>query len=64
MQLSIQACLANVLPLLLYGAIMFCLLILALAPLLAGLVLWIPLAILSSYTSYKDVFVKGAGAAE
>jgi hypothetical protein len=26
------------------------------APLLAGLVLWVPLAVISNYTSYRDVF--------
>ena len=56
MQLSVRACLLNLLPFLLYGVIMVGLLVVAMAPLLAGLVLWVPLAVISNYTSYRDVF--------
>jgi len=56
MQLSVRACLLNLLPFLLYGVIMFGLLVVAVAPLFAGLVLWLPLAVISSYTSYRDIF--------
>jgi hypothetical protein len=56
MQWSLRACLVNVLPLLLYGIVMFGLLLIALLPLMAGLVLWIPLAMLSVYTAYRDIF--------
>jgi uncharacterized membrane protein len=56
MQLSVRACLLNLLPFLLYGVIMFGLLVVAMAPLFAGLVLWVPLAVISSYTSYRDIF--------
>ena len=56
MQLSVRACLLNLLPFLLYGVIMFGLLVVAMAPLFAGLVLWVPLAVISGYTSYRDVF--------
>jgi uncharacterized membrane protein len=57
MQLSVHACLLNLLPFLLYGAVMFGLLVVAVAPLFAGLVLWMPLAVISGYTSYRDIFV-------
>jgi hypothetical protein len=56
MQLSVRACLLNLLPFLLYGVIMFGLLVMAMAPLFAGLVLWVPLAVISGYTSYRDIF--------
>ena len=58
MQLSVRACLLNLLPFLLYGVIMFGLLVVAMAPLFAGLVLWVPLAVISGYTSYRDIFVR------
>jgi hypothetical protein len=57
--LSIQACLANMLPFLVYGAIMSGLLLAALLPAFVGLVLWVPIAMLSTYTAYRDVFVRG-----
>jgi uncharacterized membrane protein len=60
MQLSVRACLTNLLPFLLYGVIMFGLLVVAMAPLLAGLVLWVPLAVISGYTSYRDIFSEEA----
>ncbi len=44
MQLSVRACLLNLLPFLLYGVIMFGLLARGDCPLFAGLVLWLPLA--------------------
>ncbi len=61
MQESMRACLVNLLPFLLYGLIMSGLLLIAIAPLFAGLVLWVPLAVISGYTSYRDIF---QGAAE
>jgi uncharacterized membrane protein len=54
--LSLQACLANWLPFLLYGALMSVLFLGAALPLFVGLLVWIPLAVISAYTSYRDVF--------
>jgi uncharacterized membrane protein len=59
MQLSMRACLLNLLPFLFYGVIMFGFLMVAMAPLFAGLVVWVPLAVISGYTSYRDVFRPG-----
>jgi len=53
-----RACLANLLPFLCYSIIMSGLLLIAVTPLFAGLLLWMPLAVISTYTSYKDVFVR------
>jgi uncharacterized membrane protein len=53
---SMQGCLINLVPFLLYGTIMFGLLLLAALPYLVGLVLWIPLVAISGYMSYRDVF--------
>lgn len=60
LNLSMQACLANLLAFLLYGAIMTALLVLAMLPALVGLVLWLPLAVISTYTAYVDVFAAAA----
>jgi uncharacterized membrane protein len=59
MQLSLRACVRNVLPFLLYSVAMFGLLVVALAPFFLGLLLWVPLAILSVYTAYRDIFARG-----
>ncbi|MCC7549733.1 MAG: hypothetical protein IT532_18440 [Burkholderiales bacterium] len=56
MSLSLRACLVNVLPFLLYVAVMSVLLLVALALVVVGLALWVPLAILSAYTAYRDIF--------
>lgn len=56
MQESMRACLVNLMPFMLYGLIMSGLLVVAIAPLFAGLVLWVPLAVISGYTSYRDIF--------
>jgi hypothetical protein len=63
MQASMRACLLNLLPFLLYGVIISGLLLVAIAPLFAGLVLWVPLAVISGYTSYRDIFQGAAGGA-
>lgn len=54
--LSLQACLRNILPFLVYGAASLALLLLALIPYGAGMVLWIPVMGLTMYTSYREVF--------
>jgi uncharacterized membrane protein len=55
LSVSMQACIANLLPFLLYGAIMTALLVLAMLPAMMGLVLWVPLAVISTYTAYREV---------
>ena len=60
MALSIQACLVNFLPFLLYGAVMSALLIVALALVFIGIAFWVPLAILTAYTAYRDIFTTQA----
>jgi uncharacterized membrane protein len=56
MALSIQACLVNFLPFLLYGAVMSALLLVALALFFIGIAFWVPMAILTAYTAYRDIF--------
>jgi uncharacterized membrane protein len=57
--LSLLACVRNALPLLLYSLVSSLLLLLALIPFTLGLILWIPVMLLTIYTSYRDVFVGG-----
>jgi uncharacterized membrane protein len=54
---SLLACLRNVLPLLLYSVVSSVLLLFAVIPFGLGLILWIPVMLLTTYTSYRDVFV-------
>jgi uncharacterized membrane protein len=60
-QLSLWACVRNLLPLLLYSLAMFGLLVVAMLPFMLGLLLWVPLAMLSIYTAYQDIFGPDAG---
>lgn len=55
---SVMACLRNILPFLVYGILTFVLLVLAVIPFGLGLVLWIPVMLLSMYTSYRDLFTE------
>lgn len=56
---SLLACLRNVLPLLLYSIVSSVLLVFAVIPFGLGLIVWIPVMLLTIYTSYRDVFVPG-----
>ena len=58
--LSLRACLANLMPFVVYSAITMGLFALALWPRGLGLLLWVPLMTLSLYTSYRDVFPEAA----
>jgi hypothetical protein len=60
---SVQACLANLLPFLVYGLVMSALLFVALVLVFVGLLLWAPIAIISTYTAYRDVFAPGSSGA-
>ena len=53
---SVRACLRNMQPFLVYGVFSLLLLIVAAIPFGLGLVLWIPVMVLTVYTSYRDVF--------
>ncbi len=57
---SVRACLRNMPAFLIYGAWSVLLLIAALMPFGIGLALWIPVMVLSTYTSYRDVFAAAA----
>jgi uncharacterized membrane protein len=55
LRISLLACLRNVLPLLLYSVVSSVLLLFAVIPFGLGLILWIPVMLLTTYTSYRDV---------
>lgn len=57
MKRSFDACLKNVLPFLVYGAIAFVLWMIASIPFGLGLLVLMPVLLASAYASYKDIFV-------
>lgn len=56
LMLSLKACAVNMLPFLLYSVIMSALLMLAMMLFVVGLALWVPLAVVTTYVSYRDIF--------
>ena len=60
LKISFFACLANMLPFLVYSVVMVILAVLAVIPLMLGFLVVGPLALISSYTSYRAVFVEDA----
>lgn len=60
MQASFSGCQKNVLPFLIYGAVMIPLGLLALIPLGLGLIILVPVGYLSMYTSYRSIFIRPA----
>jgi len=56
MKASFGACLRNVFPFLVYGIVMMLLAIVAAIPLGLGMLVWVPLAITSTYASYREIF--------
>lgn len=57
MKLSFKACLANILPFLVYGLVMTVLMILAALPLGLGYFVMLPLMFIIIYVSYKDILM-------
>lgn len=62
MKASFSACAKNVLPFFVYGLILFVLMIVAILPLLLGLLVLIPVITASVFTSYRDIFYRTEGA--
>lgn len=57
MKQSFFGCLKNVVPFLLYGIVLMVIGILAMLPLLLGLLVVFPVAMISMYTAYRSIFV-------
>jgi uncharacterized membrane protein len=53
---SFRACLANIVPFLVYGLIGLVACVLATIPILLGWLILMPVLIVSIYTSYRDIF--------
>lgn len=58
MKTSFVGCLKNILPFLLYGIVSLVLLIVAVIPFGLGLLVMVPVLMITVYTSYKDAFLK------
>ncbi len=58
MKSSFMGCLRNILPFLLYGIVSFVLLIIAVIPLGLGLLVMMPVLMMTVYTGYKDIYLK------
>ena len=59
MKASFFACFRNFLALLVYGIVMTVALVLALIPFGLGMLVWIPVAVASTYVAYRQVFTEG-----
>ena len=57
---SVRACLRNMQAFLVYGVVSLLLLIVASIPFGLGLIVWIPVMVLTIYTSYRNVFATAA----
>lgn len=60
MKASFSACFRNFVPFLVYGIVMMVFAILAVIPFGLGFLVWMPLAIASTYTSYRAIFTDEA----
>lgn len=58
MKASFFACFRNFMPFLIYSLVMMGALIVALIPLGLGLLVWVPLAITSTYAAYRHIFTR------
>jgi uncharacterized membrane protein len=56
MKASFGVSIRNILPFLVYGLVMFVLLIVAMIPFGLGMLVMVPLSITSAYASYRDIF--------
>lgn len=57
MMMSFQGCIKNIVPFLLYGLVLFFLLIIAMIPLGLGMLVLGPVIYASMFTAYRDIFV-------
>lgn len=58
MKASFFACFRNFVPFLVYGLVMFVALIVAMIPFGLGMLVWLPLAITSTYVAYRGIFTE------
>jgi len=60
MKESLFACMRNLVPFLVYGIVMFIAAIIATIPFGLGFLVWVPVAITSTYAAYRQIFTEGA----
>lgn len=60
LKLSVRGCLVNWLPLTVYGLLALAMLVVAMIPLLLGLLVAIPVLMASVYTAYRDIYPEPA----
>lgn len=60
MKASFSGCLRNIVSFLVYGVVMLLLCFVALIPFGLGMLVWVPLAITSSYAAYREIFTDEA----
>jgi hypothetical protein len=58
MKASFMACLRNIVPFLVYSVLMTLLAFVAALPVFLGFLVWIPLAITSTYAAYRGIFIE------
>jgi uncharacterized membrane protein len=58
MKLSFFACFRNFIPFLVYGLVMMILAIIAVIPFGLGMLVWIPVAVASTYVAYRQIFTE------
>jgi uncharacterized membrane protein len=61
MKASFGASFRNIVPMLVYGLVMTGLAIVAVIPVGLGFLVWVPMLIASTYTSYRSVFTEEDG---
>lgn len=61
MKASFFACFRNFVPFIVYGLVMFVALIVAMIPFGLGMLVWVPLAITSTYVAYRRIFTEEEG---
>ncbi|MEO7743799.1 MAG: BPSS1780 family membrane protein [Usitatibacter sp.] len=59
MKASFVACLRNFVPMFIYGLVMLVPLVVAMIPFGLGLLVWVPVAITSTYVAYRRIFTEG-----
>jgi uncharacterized membrane protein len=63
MKASLGACFRNWIPFLVYSVVMMAFAILAVIPIGLGMLVWVPVAITSTYVAYRQIFTEEAAAA-
>ena len=64
MKESFRGCLRNIVPFLIYGIVMTLLSILAAIPFGLGMLVWVPVAIASTYAAYRSIYTEETAPAE